>query len=423
MKKWYSLMDKIYRMDNLEKSFKSVKANDGAPGIDGQSSKDYGLTLSENLTILHEELKSGTYVPSPVLRVEIDKPDGGKRKLGIPTVKDRIAQQALLNLLQPIFDPDFHPSSYGYRPGKSCHKALAKAERFINRYGYEYVVDMDLSKCFDRLNHELIIKSVAKKVSDGKVLKLIRKFLESGVMVDGAVEETSEGSPQGGVISPLLANIYLDYFDQKMKSENIRIVRYADDILIFGKTIQEANENRQLATRILETELKLVINNEKTRVLKVSEGIPYLGFIIFRTCVIINPKKIAKAKEKIRKLTPRNSGINLEKMLEKLNIFIRGWFNYFRVANCKGLLEEIMGWIRRRLRMKKMKEWKSWKPLHRRLRQLGKKGVFEKISMSRWNNAASPLINIALGNKWFDEMGLYDMSDKETGILSRFREA
>jgi len=229
MKKWYSLIDKAYRIENLEKAYKAVRANNGAPGIDGVTVEAYGQNLQEELNQLHHELKTGMYEPKPVLRVEIPKADGSKRPLGIPTVKDRVVQQALLNILQPIFEPDFHPSSYGYRPGRSCHQAVAKAEMLINKYGLSYVVDMDLSKCFDRLNHELILEGVNRKVSDGSILKLIKKFLKAGVMKDGAWEETDLGSPQGGVISPLLTNIYLDRFDQEMKKLGIRIVRYADD--------------------------------------------------------------------------------------------------------------------------------------------------------------------------------------------------
>jgi retron-type reverse transcriptase len=236
MKKWYSLIDKVYAKKNLYNSYKLVRANKGAPGIDRVTVEAYRTNLEEEIDKLHHELKTGTYEPQPVLRVEIPKPDGGKRPLGIPTVRDRVVQQALLNILQPIFEPEFHPSSYGYRPNRSCQQAVAKAERFMNKYGLEHVVDMDLSKCFDRLDHELILASVNRKVSDGSVLKLIKKFLKAGVMKDGAYEETDIGSPQGGVISPLLANIYLDYFDQKMKAKGIRIVRYADDILIFAKS-------------------------------------------------------------------------------------------------------------------------------------------------------------------------------------------
>jgi RNA-directed DNA polymerase len=194
--KHYSLIDKVYRMDNLRAAYRAVRANNGVPGIDGETVDAFGENLEARLAEIHQELRSGSYEPSPVRRVEIPKPDGSKRPLGIPTVRDRVVQQALLNMLQPIFDPGLHPSSYGYRPGRSCHQAVAKAERFISRYGLKHVVDMGLSKCFDRLDHDLIIESVNRKVSDGSVLKLIRKFLEAGVMKDGAGEKTTLGSPQ-----------------------------------------------------------------------------------------------------------------------------------------------------------------------------------------------------------------------------------
>lgn len=422
MKKWYSLLDKVYRLDNLERAFRAVRANKGAPGVDGETVEAFGQNLKERLYQLHHELKTGTYEPQPVLRVEIPKADGSKRPLGIPTVKDRVAQQALLNTLQPIFEPDFHPSSYGYRPGRSCHQAVAKAERFMNKYGLEYVVDMDLSKCFDRLDHDLILEGVNRKVSDGSVLKLIRKFLTAGVMKDGTWEETDIGSPQGGVISPLLTNIYLDRFDQEMKKRGVRIVRYADDILIFARTHREARQYQKLAAEILENELKLIVNKEKTHLTSVNEGVAYLGFTIWSRYVSIHPKKIKSFKDKIRQLTPRNHGINVEEMVKRLNPVLRGWANYFRVANCKKLFAQLMEWIRRRLRMKQMKEWKSWKPLHKALRRRGYKGEFEKISVTRWRNSASPLVNMALPNSWFNEIGLINLVSYNVGILHHFWE-
>ena len=223
MRKWYSLIDKVYRLDNLHQAYRSVRSNKGAPGIDGETVEEFGEHLDARLHQIHLELKTNTYQPSPVRRVEIDKDDGSKRPLGIPTVKDRVVQEALRRVIEPIFEPDFHPSSYAYRPGRSCQAAVAKAELFINRYGLKHVVDMDLSKCFDRLDHELILKGVSRRISDGRILDLIRKFLKAGVMRDGSWEETEIGSPQGGVISPLLCNIYLDMFDQKMKALGIRI--------------------------------------------------------------------------------------------------------------------------------------------------------------------------------------------------------
>lgn len=422
MKKWYSLIDKVYNKKNLYESYKSVRANKGAPGVDGVTVKEYGINLGEEIEELHHELKTGTYEPKPVLRVEISKPDGSKRPLGIPTVRDRVVQQAVLNILQPIFDPEFHPSSYGYRPNRSCQQAVAKAERFMNKYGLEYVADMDLSKCFDRLDHALILKSVNRKISDGSLLKLIKKFLVAGVMKDGAYEETIIGSPQGGVISPLLANIYLDYFDQKMKANGIRIVRYADDILIFAESYRGAVKHLQLATTILEGELKLTVNKEKTHLTSVDKGVAYLGFVIWPKAVSIQPKKITTFKDKIRKMTPRNHGMNIEKMVKRLNPVLRGWASYYQIANCKKVFTKLMGWIRRRLRMKQMREWKSFRQLHKALRRRGYKGEFQKISMTTWRNSASPLLGRALPNSWFDDNGLINLETYKTGILSFYFE-
>ena len=422
MKKYYSLIDKVYQMKNLREAYYAVKSNKGKPGVDGETLEDYGRNIEENLDNLHHELRTGTYKPSPVRRVNIPKPDGSTRPLGIPTVKDRVCQQAVLNKLQPIFDPNFHPSSYGYRPNCSCHKAVAKAEQFINKYNFRYVVDMDLSKCFDRLDHDLIIQEVAKRISDGSLLKLIRKFLKAGVIEDGAIEETELGSPQGGVISPLLTNIYLDYFDQKMMDKGIRIVRDADDILIFGKTPRQANKYYDIAKEILEVELKLTVNKDKTHITTVKQGVPYLGFIIREKVVSVHPDKIKEIKDKIRELTPRNHGMNLKEMIKKLNPVLRGWANYFRIANCKKLFKHLMSWIRRRLRMKNMKEWKTWRQLHKTLRRQGYQGEFMKIAMNKWRNSSSPLISYALPNEWFQKHGLVDISTYNVGILYHFKE-
>lgn len=422
MKKYYSLIDKIYSKQNILNAFKLVKKNKRAPGIDGETVFDFEALLDDRINEIHCELKSGKYKPSPVKRTYIDKDDGTKRPLGIPTVKDRVVQQAVRNIIEPIFEKTFHPSSYGYRPNRSCQMAVAKAESFANHWGLQYVVDMDLSKCFDTLNHDMIIDSVNEKISDGKVLKLIRNFLESGILEDGAFSETTIGSPQGGVISPLLMNIYMDKFDQRMKSLNIRIVRYADDILIFAKSKSEAGRYREIATRILEQELKLKVNTNKTHITDNDKGISYLGFIIKEKYISIHPKRINKFKEKVRKLTPRNSGYNVEYLVYRLNQVIRGWCNYFRIANCKRVFENLMKWIRRRLRMKQMKEWKSYKSLHKTLRRRGYKGAFKKISMTRWRNSVSPLVCMALPNKWFDDIKLFDMSKVETAVLHYYKE-
>ena len=422
MRKWYSLIDKVYAMDNLRLAFKHVKSNNGAPGIDGQTVKDFQTRLEENLAAIHAELKTNMYQPSPVRRVEIEKEDGSKRPLGIPTVKDRVVQQALRQIIEPIFEPDFHPSSYGYRPNRSCQMAVAKAEQFLRRYGLTYVVDMDLSKCFDTLDHERIIAGVSKKVSDGRILQLIRQFLKAGVMEDGAVQETEIGSPQGGVISPLLANIYLDEFDQKMKARGIRIVRYADDILVFATSLRQAKKHQEIATRILEEDLGLTVNRTKTHITSLEKGVSYLGFVIYPEYITIHPKRVKKFRDAVRRLTSRNHGKNVEQLVVELNRFLRGWVQYFRLANCKAFLRDMMGWIRRRLRMKKMREWKSWRGLHRALRQRGYRGDFQRISMRSWRNSASPLVSMALPNSWFREIGLVDLTKYSVGIVSQFYE-
>jgi group II intron reverse transcriptase/maturase len=422
MRKYYSLIDKIYNMDNILKAFKLVKKNNGAPGIDGETIEYFGSLLDAKIKEIHGELKEGNYKPSPVRRTYIEKDDGTKRPLGIPTVKDRVVQQAVRNVVEPIFEPYFHPSSYGYRPEHSCQRAVAKAETFLNKWGLEYVVDMDLSKCFDTLNHELIIESVNEKISDGKVLKLIRSFLESGILEDGAFQETSIGSPQGGVISPLLMNIYLDGFDKNMMARGIRIVRYADDILIFAKTKSEAGMYRALATKILQDELKLTVNVKKTHITNIDDGVPYVGFIIKKDGISIQPKRIKKFKDKIRTLTPRTSGLNVETIVKRLNPVLRGWCNYFKIANCKEVFSNLAKWIRRRLRMKKMKEWKSYKSLHKVLRRNGYRGELKKIRMTRWRNSASPLISRAMPNSWFDEIKLFNMSKVETEVLYHYYE-
>lgn len=249
-----------------------------------------------------------------------------------------------------------------------------------------------------------------RRISDGRVLK------------DGAWAETEIGSPQGGVISPLPCNIYLDAFDQEMKAQEIRIVRYADDILIFARSARQAERYQAIAMKVLEEDLKLVVNREKTHITSVRRGVAFLGFMIYPTCVSIHPKRVKRFKDRVRQMTHRNSGVSVEQMALSLNPFLRGWISYFRLANCKGLVEDMMGWIRRRLRMKQMREWKGWKALHRELRRRGYQGEFRKISMRRWPNSASPLVSMALPNQWFDEIGLVDLTRYEVGTLHRYYE-
>lgn len=420
MRKLYSAIDKVYRKENLRQAFKRVKRNGGAPGIDGVTVQVFDAKLDENIDFLHEELKTNNYKPSPVRRKEIEKDGGGVRLLGIPTVKDRVVQQAVVNIIEPIFDKDFHPSSYGYRPGKSQHNAVAKAEVFMKKYNLTHVADMDLSKCFDTLDHELIMNEVAKKVSDGRVLELIRSFLTSGAMEGDTFTETDVGSPQGGVISPLISNIYLDVFDQKMMSKGIRIVRYADDILVFAEDKATAGNYMAYATKILEEDLKLKVNREKTKLTSLYEGVSFLGFVIYSKNVVVHPKRIEKFKNKIRELTKRNCGVPIEVAIRKLNPVMRGWVNYYRAANIKTFLNGLMQWIRRRLRMIKMKQWKTYKAMHKEMRRQGIKGNGLKMDVRRWKNSKVHIIHMLLPNSYFEELGLLDLTQWNVGILSSF---
>lgn len=414
---YYSLYDRMLNERGLLQAFAKVKSNKGAPGIDGQTIADFAEHLSEEIAQLASELRTKSYRPQPVRRVEIPKDGGGIRLLGIPAVRDRVVQQALLNILQPIFDPEFHPSSYGYRPGRSPQQAIAKASLFIRRYELKWVVDMDLSRCFDTLNHALILKSFRRRIADGSILDLLRMFLQSGVMTGEGWQASEDGSPQGGVISPLVANVYLDAFDQFMKGRGHRIVRYADDILILTRSKSAAHNALTVARNYLEGELLLTVNEQKSSIVHSFEGVNYLGVTIHTGYTRIKREKVRALKDKVKGITRRNSPVNLEKVIADLNPVIRGFAYYFRVANCQEEFKALMQWIRRRLRAKQMSLWKRPKRLHRRLRQLGYQGEFMAIKMNSWRNSAGNLAHYAIPNMYLQELGLFEMSSVQTGYL------
>jgi group II intron reverse transcriptase/maturase len=407
----------LLNKERLYKGFKKVWKAKGAAGIDRQSLSNFALNLSDNLDLLLSELKSKQYQPQPVRRVEIPKEGGGVRLLGIPTVRDRVVQQILNDLLTPIFEEQFHPSSFGYRPNRSCHDAINKATMFIRRYDMQHVVDMDLSKCFDKLDHELILRSIRKRVTDSSVLELINQFLKSGVMVDGHWQQTELGSPQGGVISPLIANIYLDEFDQEMRKRGHRIVRYADDILIFCRSRAGAENALEQATKILEKELKLTVNQTKSHIAHSNEGVKFLGVEIGSQYTRIQPKKLAVFKKKLKQMTRRNGGKPLVQVIKALNPVLGGFSQYFRIANANRELTKIAGWLRRRLRSIQLRLWKRPGRLHRRLKQLGYKPQFKFISMTSWRNAQSPLASFAMPNQWFNDLGLVNLEHVRTGYV------
>ena len=417
MRIYYSLYDRLLSRRALARAYERVRRAKGAPGVDGQTISDFALELTAELDRLVTELRTKTYQPQPVRRVSIPKPDGGERHLGIPSVRDRVVQQALLDILQPIFDPEFHPSSYGYRPKRSCQQAVAKAAMFIRRYGLSHVVDMDLSKCFDKLDHDLIITSLRRRVTDGSILALVKLFLVSGVIIDGNWEATELGSPQGGVFSPLIANVYLDAFDQEMKRRGHRIVRYADDILILCRSETGARHAQQVATAILEGDLKLTVTREKTHRIHASQGVKFLGVEIGLVHTRIQAKKIAAFKEKVKRITRRNSPVNLEQVIIDLNPVLRGFANYFRMSNSQAVFQELAGWIRRRLRAKQLALWKKPQRLIRRLRQVGFRGDIQKMRMSAWRTSRSSYANMAISNGYLASCGLYDIASVQTGVL------
>ncbi len=417
MRVYYSLYGQLLSKERLYSGFKKVKKAKGAAGIDRQSLSDFTHELDNNLEQLLIELKTRQYQPQPVRRVEIPKDDGSVRLLGIPTVRDRIVQQTLTDLLTPIFDAQFHPSSYGYRPQRSCHDAINKATLFIRQFGLKHVVNMDLSKCFDKLDHRLILQSIQKRVRDGSVLKLIKAFLNSGVMVGSQWQPTETGSLQGGGISPLIANIYLDAFDQEMRKRDHRIVRYADDILIFCRSKVGAENAFEQATKILEKELKLTVNRTKSHLTHSDDRVKFLGVEIGSVYTRIQTRKLTSIKLRLKQMTKRNSGKPLSEIIKRLNPILRGVSQYFRIGNASREFKKLAAWLRRRLRSIQLKLWKRPRRLHRRLKQLGYKPPFKFILMNSWKNAASPLASYAMPNKWFNELGLFNLETVKTGFV------
>ena len=358
------LLEAILDRDNLNRAYKRVKSNHGAAGIDGMSVEEALPWLREHREELLQSIRDGSYEPSPVRRKKIPKPDGGVRKLGIPTVVDRVIQQGIAQKLQNIWEPLFSDSSYGYRPRRSGQQAIQKVKEYAEE-GYRYAVSVDLSKYFDTLNHELLMNLLHRKIQDMRVLRIIKKYLKSGVMENGVVSKTEEGSPQGGPLSPLLANIYLNEFDWEMHSRGVKTVRYADDIVVFAKSKRAAERLLESSRRYLEGKLKLKMNTEKSKVTSIFavKEFKFLGFCIGRNgsgiYIRAHRKSLNKAKEKLKLLTKRNRGHNVRRVMAEVKVFIRGWLGYFHVAEMKRMMKSWDEWLRRRIRMYIWKQWKK----------------------------------------------------------------
>jgi RNA-directed DNA polymerase len=407
------LLERILSRENMLKAWKRVKANKGAPGIDNMSVEDFPEYARNKWDSIRESLLAGTYQPLPVRRVEIPKATGGTRPLGIPTVLDRLIQQAIYQVLMPIFDPDFSDHSYGFRPGRSAHDAVFQIREYI-REGYRVAVDMDLSKFFDTVNHDVLMHRVARKVRDKRVLHLIGKYLRAGVMVNGRLQATRKGVPQGGPLSPLLANILLDDLDKELERRSHRFVRYADDFIILVKS-QRAGERVMLSVqRFLERKLKLKVNQDKSQVALTNQT-DFLGFTFKGTKIRWSDKAFREFKRRVKRLTGRSWFVSMEYRFGKLAQYLRGWMNYFGISEYYRPIPEIDHWLRRRVRMC---YWKQWRYARTKVRELRKLGTFLhtaiSVAISRkgpWHLARTLATQTGMTNNWLKDQGLLSVKE------------
>jgi len=393
--KHHSLIDKVYKRLNLYIAFEKVRANKGAGGIDRVSLEEFERNRDLNLEEIHRLLYEDRYEPQPVKRVFIPKPNGDRRPLGIPTIRDRVVQQALLNRIGKIFEAKFMECSFGFRPNRSALGAIRKVEEYFKE-GYQWVVEVDIKSFFDTVEHEKLIDLVAEEIADGRILRLIRSFLKSGVMDEMETRYQTTGTPQGGVISPLLANIYLHPYDEKMTTEGYKVVRYADDVIILCRNKQDAHRALERTRQILQKELGLALNEEKTRVLHKSQSFEFLGYLFGRgysDFKMPRRRAIDSFKDKVRRITRRQQPKRLEQIISEINPVIRGWRNYFVHGNCKKLFWELDCWIENRLRAFKVKKWGL--RTHLKLPH----EVFEKLGVATLNETFYPNYNNLLPAK------------------------
>lgn len=406
------LWDEVFAPQNLAIALGRVERNRGAAGVDAMSTQDLRRWCREHWAEVRSALDAGTYRPSPVRQVMIPKPDGGQRKLGVPTVLDRLIQQAIAQVLVPVFDPGFVPVSYGFRPGKSAHDAV-KVARLVIEQGYQWVVEVDLDAFFDRVNHDVLMARVARKVQDKRLLKLIRSYVEAGIMADGVRQPVSEGTPQGSPLSPLLSNIMLDDFDQEFWARGHRFVRYADDIRVFVKSKRAAERVIEQSTMLLEQRLKLKVNRAKSSITPATTAV-LLGFGFFFTAsgvkIRVAPKAWQRAKARIRELTSRRWSVSMQYRITRLNRYVRGWTGYFRLADTPSKFAALDQWFRRRMRQIRWKEWKRPRTRVANLRALGIRAdlawQWGMSSRAYWRVAGSPILQRALPNLYWEELGL-----------------
>ena len=405
------LLEGILDRNNMNLAYKRVKTNKGSHGVDGMTVDELLQYLKQNGDQLRSSIRNGTYRPSPVRRVEIPKPDGSKRLLGIPTVVDRVIQQAVAQVLTPIYEEKFSENSYGFRPNRSAKQAIMKSKEYIEA-GYRWVVDIDLAKYFDTVNHDKLMRLLSGTIKDSRVLSLIRKYLQSGVMINGVVMETEEGTPQGGNLSPLLSNIMLNELDNELTKRGLKFCRYADDCNIYVRSRKAAERVMASITRFIEGELKLKVNKDKSTVGRPWK-LKFLGFSFYHKKggigIRVHPKSVVKLKQKLKEITGRSKAISMAQRLLKLKQTVIGWVNYFGLADMGQLAKSLDQWLRRRIRMCFWKQWKKIKTKHNNLVALGvpkdKSWEHANTRKSYWRTAGSPILQKSLTNEYLKKIG------------------
>ena len=413
------LLEEVCQRDNLNQAYRRVKANRGAPGVDGMTIQDLAAWVQQHKEELIAWLLDGSYQPQPVRRVDIPKPGGGMRQLGIPTVVDRLVQQTILQVLEPLLDPTFSASSYGFRPRRGAHDALAAASRYVAD-GRTLVVDLDLEKFFDRVNHDVLMARLARRIADKRLLKIVRRFLQAGMMHDGVCVERYEGTPQGGPLSPLLSNLLLDDLDKELERRGHCFCRYADDCNIYVQSKAAGERVMGSVTKFLEKRLRLRVNREKSAVAHVSER-KFLGHrLLGDGTLTMAPKSLERMKDRVREITRRNRGVSFERMVGELNSLLTGWVTYFRYAKCRTHLVKRDSWVRRKLRCVRLKQRKRARSIAEFLQGLGvprnRSWTTAACGKGWWRMAHSPAAPEAMTPGWFRSVGLVDLTNRYAAL-------